>query len=62
MNPSVLTPSLPPPTFSLCEMQFGVPAPAIEADPVYDQACFSSQCSMAAPAGPCPKIDTDRKG
>ena len=44
-----------------CEMQFGVPAPAIEADSVYDQPCFSGQCSMAAPAGPCPKIDTDRK-
>ena len=43
-----------------CEMRFAIKAPPIEQDPVYELPCFVNQCSFAAPAGPCPKVDTER--
>lgn len=43
-----------------CEMKFGVIAPPIEQDDVYNMPCYVGQCSMAAPSGPCPKVDTER--
>eukprot|EP00878_Enallax_costatus_P007865 GHUV01008230.1.p1 GENE.GHUV01008230.1~~GHUV01008230.1.p1 ORF type:complete len:294 (+),score=80.49 GHUV01008230.1:154-1035(+) len=44
-----------------CDMVFGQAPPPLEQDPVYTQACFVPQCSLAASVEPCPKTDTERE-
>ena len=42
-------------------MIFGQAPPPLEQDPVYNQPCFVTQCSLAQRAVvPCPKTDTVR--
>lgn len=43
-----------------CQCVFGAEPPPLVEDPCYSQPCFTQQCSLAAPTGPCPKIDTTR--
>lgn len=43
-----------------CDMIFGQTPPPLEQDPVYTQACFVPQCSLAASVETCPKTDTER--
>lgn len=40
-----------------CEMVFGQEPPSLDVDPVYQEACLVTECSMASPqASTCPKL------
>mmetsp|Transcript_42513 Transcript_42513/g.110203 ORF Transcript_42513/g.110203 Transcript_42513/m.110203 type:complete len:218 (-) Transcript_42513:12-665(-) len=43
-----------------CQCVFGAEPPPLPEDRCYSQPCFTQQCNMAVPSGPCPKTDTAR--